>query len=737
MTTQTYLRVAVPVPLRRLFDYLPPAGVAADSLVAGLRVRVPFGKKMLIGILVERHHEKPAFRLKPVAEVLERKPLLDDKLMQLLRWAADYYCHPVGEVFAAALPVNLRKGKTTQQRPSLAWSLADPAIAPADLAQRLKAAPKQKALYAFIAAQPAAVGEARIAAVFDNWRPAVKALAEKALIVSKAIENTWAASALPRQASSFDINAEQRAAVDRLLAGLGGFNPALLYGVTGSGKTEVYLRLVEQVLARNEQVLILVPEIGLTPQLLERLQARFSSGIAVLHSGLNDGERQQAWLAARSGTAKIILGTRSAVFVPLQSPGLIIIDEEHDSSFKQAEGFRYSARDLAVKRAAMLGIPVLLGSATPSLESFNNVAAGRFELLHLSQRVGDSRLPPVYRLDMRGKRLDCGLTTTAIKAIEEEIEAGGQVLLFINRRGYAPALICGGCGWLSQCHHCDVRMTVHRAARRLRCHVCSHEARLPQACPECGADHLIPLGQGTERLEAMLAARYPAVGVVRVDRDSTRKKGAMDDIVRSIRCGEKRILIGTQMLAKGHHFPQVGTVIILDADSGLYGLDFRAQEVMAQLITQVSGRAGRAARQGKVYIQTYHPEHAFFEALEKQPYAGFARQMLQERKRTGMPPHGYLALLRVEAVDPIRVEQFINQAAQQAQALKTNALELLGPASAPLERKAGRYHMQLLIRATQRGARHGFLKTWVDQLGEIKGAGRVRWSIDVDPYDLY
>lgn len=731
MAKPVFFRVAVNVPLRRLYDYLPPPDWTPPLPLPGVRVKVPFGHKNITAVLVATHDNKPDFKLKRVEAILDKQPLLDAQLMELLLWASRYYCHPLGEVIAAALPPNLRNGKAATRRHPQVWR----ALPAGDSAVLPNNAPKQRAVYDYIAARPQGCDEPSLSAVFEVWRPTIRTLCQKGLI--EAFHRQTGNGPPLMRSPGYDLTEQQHSAVEQVRHSLNHYQSFLLHGVTGSGKTEVYLHLTQAVLAQNKQVLILVPEIGLTPQLLTHFKERLHAPIALLHSGLSHGARQDAWLAAQHGEARIIIGTRSAIFTPAPSIGLIIVDEEHDSSFKQMDGFRYSARDLAIKRASLLNIPVVLGSATPSLESFRNIKSHKFRKLCLPERTGAASLPSVYRIDMKGRVADHGLAERALRAIEDEIGSGGQVLIFLNRRGFAPTLICADCGWMSLCHHCDVRMTVHRAAGRIRCHVCSHEAMLPGACPECNSEKLISLGQGTERLEIFLSSRFPEAGVVRVDRDATRKKGALQDIIRSIRSGENKILVGTQMLAKGHHFPQVGTVIIMDADSGLYGLDFHAQERMAQLITQVSGRAGRATRHGKVYIQTYHPEHPFFENLEQKPYEIFVKDLLKERAVTGMPPYSHLVLLRVQAGEMLYVEKFIEQAARQGASLQDNTIELLGPAIAPLERKAGKYHMQLIIKSSHRRSLHHFLDQWISTLDTIKDVRRVRWSVDVDPYDLY
>ncbi len=532
------------------------------------------------------------------------------------------------------------------------------------------------------------------------------------------------------------LNSSQMAAVALVAAELDRFQVFLLEGITGSGKTEVYLRLIEAVLARGRQALVLVPEIGLTPQLLARFRERLPGPLAVLHSGLGDRERLNAWLLARAGVARVVIGTRSAVFAPLRTPGLLIVDEEHDPSFKQQEGFRYHARDLAVIRGHQLGIPVMLGSATPALESLYNVQRGRYRILNLPERVGGGSEPVIEILDMRRQPLTEGLSRPLLERIRTHLARDEQVLLFLNRRGFAPVLFCHECGWLSQCQHCDARMTLHLRQRRLICHHCGDSRPVDVACPACGSVDLRALGHGTERLEAALRREFPDIGIARMDRDSTRRRGSLESLLADIHNGECRLLIGTQMLAKGHHFPEVTLVGIVDADQGLYGIDFRASERMAQLILQVAGRAGRADKPGTVIIQTHHPDHPLLRILVSQGYPAFAAAALMERQAAALPPFAHQALLRAEAATAEQATVFLHTARALAEPI-ADGLELLGPAPAPMERRAGRYRAQLLLQAVHRQDLHHFLDLWTPRLWAQRNDHRVRWSLDVDPMELY
>jgi primosomal protein N' (replication factor Y) len=537
--------------------------------------------------------------------------------------------------------------------------------------------------------------------------------------------------------SAHTLNPAQQQAVDAVLAELDGFAPFLLDGVTGSGKTEVYLELIERVLAREQQALVLVPEIGLTPQLVTRFRQRLDTPLALLHSGLSDHERLGAWQRARSGEAGVIIGTRSAIFTPMARPGLIVVDEEHDASLKQQDGFRYSARDLAIWRARKLDIPVILGSATPSLESLLNVEQGRYRQIDLPERTGVARPPGFHVLDVRNLSLEDGLSQPLMQGMRRHLDAGDQVLLFLNRRGFAPTLMCYDCDWIAECRRCDARMTWHQHDGLLHCHHCGSQRPVDTTCPECQGSELHPLGQGTERVEQALDKHFPDVTRVRIDRDTTRRKGELDRLLEQAHAGEGRILLGTQMLAKGHHFPNVTLVGILDADHGLFSTDFRASERMAQLIVQVAGRAGRHERPGEVVIQTCHPDHPLLQLLINQGYPAFARAALAERQAAHMPPITGMALFRAEAPAADTALAFLDSVAARIQASGNSAVETWGPLPATMERRAGRYRAQLVLQSEQRGQLQRLLSSVVRQLDTAREARKVRWSVDVDPADTY
>ncbi len=547
--------------------------------------------------------------------------------------------------------------------------------------------------------------------------------------------NNFLAENLLQQHNKLSLNQEQQQAVEKISEKIHQFGVYLLHGVTGSGKTEVYWRLIERTIQASKQVLILVPEIGLTPQLSQRIQEKLSVPVVLIHSTLTEKERLKAWVDARRG-APVIIGTRSAIFTPLLRPGLIIIDEEHDLSLKQQEGFRYSARDIAIMRAQKENIPILLGSATPSLESLSNVQKQRYTQLNLPYRVGYSVMPKFNIVDVRAKSLKQGLSSALLEAIEKHLTLGQQVLLFINRRGYAPVLLCHACGWIASCKRCDARLTLHQLSASLACHHCGFTKNIDHQCPTCSSGELLHVGLGTERIETILAKHFPNTMINRIDRDTTRRKGAMALAFSNAKEGHSQILIGTQMLAKGHHFPKVTLVGVLDVDGGLFSADFRATERMAQLLVQVSGRAGREQQPGEVYLQTHQPDHPLLLKLLREGYESFAHALLKERELAKLPPFAYLALFRAESVKEQEPLNFLKQLSTEAKNLAPIQVNVLGPIPSPMEKKAGRYRAQLLLRAPDRSLLNQTLKQLLAHLAETKTTRRIRWSLDVDPLEM-
>ncbi len=728
------VQIAVPVPVRRLFDYLIPPNQPLPPL--GVRVRVPFGRRRtIVGIVAgaTAESEVPVRRLKPITRILDAEPLFASSLLGLLQWAADYYQYPVGEVFAAALPVRLRTRDATEESGRIRfWTLTGEGVGIKP--QALKRKLVQQRIVEALRVAPAGLEERALAALSARWRVAAEALIEKGWVSFQEREDLPADPT--ESASGPELTQAQATAVQVILAARG-FSTFLLYGVTGSGKTEVYLRAMAEVLARGDQVLVLVPEIGLTPQFVTRLQQRFAIPLAVLHSGLSDQERASAWLMARAGSARIVVGTRSAVFTPLPRLGLVVVDEEHDPSYKQQDGFRYSARDVAIMRASREGVPIVLGSATPSLETLKRAREGSYTALVLPARVGGAELPAIELLDMRRLPADDGLSHPLRAAIAQTLEKGEQALLFLNRRGFAPVWMCVACGWVAPCRRCDARLTLHRGSGRLRCHYCGADQALVTACPTCGVDGLHALGEGTQRVESALERFFPKARVIRIDRDSTRSKGSLQEKLEQVHRREVDILIGTQMLSKGHDFPDVTLVGVLNADQGLHSTDFRATERLVQQIVQVSGRAGRATKPGRVLIQTHHPTHPVFAVLQARSYDPFADYALAERREVGYPPYTYLALLRAESPKAQAALAFLHAARALARRLaEGSAVQVMEPVPSPMERRAGRYRAQLLVQSTERRALHALLTPWVEQLSELKAGKRVRWSLDVDPIDL-
>jgi primosomal protein N' (replication factor Y) len=718
------LRVALPVPLPSLFDYLPPA---TGQAVPGSRVLVPFGRGKAVGVVVDVAADSAIgkSRLKPAIQALDDAPLLDAELMRSLAWAADYWLGAPGEAYANALPLALREPRPLPDIRDETWALTVSGQSALDAGSRRGGS---RDLLQALVAMPLAATE--LSERLPGWRTAARRLAPAGLI-----ERVAARSVATTVTTAPALNDEQQAAVAAVASMLGQFQPFLLDGVTGSGKTEVYLALIAQALAQGRQALLLVPEIGLAPQTVRRLRERLGVPVEVLHSNLSEGDRARAWLRARNGEARVILGTRSAVFTPLPQAGILIVDEEHDGAYKQQDGFRYHARDLAVVRARALGVPVLLGSGTPSLESLANVVAGRYRGLHLRARPGALRPPQVQIVDMRAQRLEHGLSPTLLSAVADTVARGEQVLVFKNRRGYAPVLLCYQCSWHADCPRCERPMTLHVGRRQLICHHCDRRAPVPTVCPSCGATELKPQGQGTERLEEALTAQFPSVPVLRIDRETTRRRDTFEQLLDGLRNDAPAILVGTQMLAKGHDLPNLTLVAIVGVDEGLLSVDFRAGERLAQTVVQVAGRAGRAAKPGRVLLQTHHPDHPLLRQLLAQGYAAAAQELLAERRLALLPPFSHQALLRAEAHQRGHVDAFLQAA--NAALPAGHPLQVAGPMPAPMPLRAGRHRGQLLLEGDSRSALHEVLRAWQSTLFALPAARRVRWSLDVDPVDLY
>ncbi len=732
MTSEPVLRVALPVPLPRLFDYrLPGAVEAVPASPVGRRVRVPFGSRELVGWVVDAGpSEAGELELKPALAWLDESPLLQGELWESLAWLARYTHAPLGEVLATAVPATLRQGEPLPDpEPVWQWRLSEAGRSAVD---GLRRGTRTRQLAELL--KLSALSEAALQVRMERWREAARSLEKRGLVERIAAE----ADAAPAEIQTGPaLNAEQAHACGEILAARG-FAPFLLDGVTGSGKTEVYLQAIADCVARGRQALVLVPEIGLTPQTLARFRARVDVPVHVLHSGLNDNERARTWAACARGEARVIVGTRSAVFVPLPEAGLIVVDEEHDASYKQQDGIRYHARDFALVRAKALDVPVLLGSATPSLESLHNARSGRYGHLRLRQRAGNAQPPRVRVLDVRKRPLDVGLAPELMQAIGQNLEAGGQVLVFKNRRGYAPVLLCHDCGWTAHCRRCDASMTVHAAGKRLQCHHCGARQPAPLACPDCGGLALQPQGIGTERLEERLSEAFVDFPVLRIDRGTTQRKDGLALQLKRLGAAPG-ILVGTQILAKGHDLPHLTLVAVVGVDEGLFSADFRASERLAQQLIQVAGRAGRAQRPGEVWVQTHHPDHPLLNTLINGGYHAFAEADLIQREAAGFPPFAHLALLRAEAQHVEANHAFLHEAAAllREHTGTDGGISTHGPLPAPMPRRAGYHRSQVIIGAPQRRSLHRLLDAVVPLLYSLQTARRVRWSLDVDPIDLY
>mgnify|MGYP000101587178 FL=1 len=732
-TTPSYrIRVAVPVYLYDCFDYSLTAEQYHQAEV-GARVAVSFGRQNVVGVIVEKlTDEKPldlGFKLKAITELLDDSAILDAKVLSLLTWSAQYYQFPIGEVMHAALPSFLRQGKPYNLLARM-WKLID------DHAEdKLKRSEKQQDAYKILKLHPTGTSE-NILNLAGIETATLKALEKKKITQCILEAQDFKPQAMTLAQMPLTPNDEQKRAIQNILKARHSYHAFLLDGLTGSGKTEVYLQVMQEVLKQGKQVLVLVPEIGLTPQTVSRFQSRFHCHIALLHSGLNDSKRLQAWQSAQTGKASIVIGTRSAIYTPLPHLGLIVLDEEHDLSFKQQEGFRYHARDVALYRAHLENCPIILGSATPSIDSYALVEQGKMTRLELDQRAGVAVMPKMHVIDLKVAQKQNGISQQLIHEVQKRLDKKEQVLIFLNRRGYAPVLICESCGWQAKCPHCDANFTVHRQPyQHLHCHHCGTIHRMPEHCPQCQHSELKPIGLGTAKVEENLQALFPNFDVIRVDRDSTSRVGSWQKIYNKIQKSEPIILLGTQMLAKGHHFPYVTLVAILDIDSGLLSVDFRATERTAQLIIQVAGRAGRGEKKGEVYLQTLRPDHPLLNTLLESGYRSFAKQTLKERKAAWMPPYRYAALLRCESKDQELNQSFLQEHAQVLRQASENSIDIWGPIPAPMERKAGRYQAHMVLLSKDRARMHFYIRQWWQNVWHNKPHG-MKLSLDIDPQEL-
>jgi len=722
----TIYQIALPIPKRQLFDYL----CEDSTLQVGIRVSVPFGPRSLVGIVMAKVDESEhQSKLKTIKGALDTTPVLDETLLYLCQWLSQYYHHPIGEVVHAALPVALRKGVSSLPKPTEYLLLSE--NIPADAHESMQRAKKQLMLFDTlqIAAQP-------ISKLKQHFSTAViNALIEKTVAVKRQItevpETDWLQTLTLAERPIPNI--QQSLAITTISNKIGSYAAFLIEGVTGSGKTEVYLQAIEEVLKKQQQVLILVPEIGLTPQTVSRFENRFGLPVGVLHSNLTDNERLLVWQKSKSAALPMLIGTRSAIFTPMPNLGMIIVDEEHDVSYKQQDGLRYNARDLAVIRARRQQVPLVLGSATPCLETLNNALHGKYQHLELTERAGNAVHARQNLLDITNQPLQSGIAQGMLDRMETHLKAGSQVMIFINRRGYAPALLCHQCGFVEECKRCNKPYTVHKSLNKIQCHYCGGAKPIPSCCSYCNSQDISAQGVGTEQLEISLTNYFPQYSSVRIDSDSARGKAKLNRLLDDINKGKHAILIGTQILSKGHHFPNVTLVVILDADGALFSADYRAAEHLAQLITQLSGRAGRADKPGEMWLQTHQPGHPLLQDLVHNGYAHFARYALLERKEANLPPYSFQGLFRAEATQANLAFEFLSEVAML---IRDNNIRILGPVPALMEKRQGRYRMQLLLQATDRRTINQSIARQINTIENHPLARKVRWSIDIDPQDF-
>ena len=725
--------VLVPIPVLEKFSYLPAKGSRVLPK-PGSRVLIPFGRRTLVGIVwkISKLDKSDKRKYKHIKEILDDSPLLDTNALKLAEWSSRYYHYPLGEIISYFFPPSLRKGEEAKFRQAKYLELTSRGEF-LDM-KSLEKAPAQKKLITLL--QEKHEVSIKSLKAFGISSVSVKSLIDKGLIRSFSRELSPYKQLDDKKSLSLKkLNKEQLLAVSKINAAQDKNTTFLLDGITGSGKTEVYLQAIKEIVCQGKQALILIPEIGLAPQAEERFRDYFGDRVMSFHSAKNDREKLDAWLGAAKGLVDIIIGTRSSVFLPMKKLGIIVVDEEHDLSFKQMDKFRYSARDMALYRAKLEKIPVILASATPSLETLKNAKDVKFETLRLNRRATGASLPNINAIDLRGKELNEGMSNHLLEATESELEKGNQVLIFLNRRGYASSLICKSCGWISNCDRCDALMTVHKKPLKLQCHHCEAQKEFPDACPKCSSKDFLQYGYGTERIEEYLQVRFPKFKTLRIDSDSTRKKESLTGYFDLIKKGEPMILLGTQLLAKGHHFPNVTLVGILDADSGLFSADFRGSERVAQLMTQVSGRAGREEKPGQVIIQSYCPDHPQIEEIINGTYQTFAQRLLEERRASKTPPYSFQVKVYAESPKSIVSRDFIRSLINRISIDNSLSkdLRIVGPLPSLMEKKSGVYRWELNIFSKNRSQLHKYLDLVQSKLYSPSISKQVRWSIDVDP----
>lgn len=730
MSHANIIEVALPVPLNRTFDYIVDKNI---NVQIGMRVTVPFGKRTLTGVIwqVKTQSQHETTKLKAIKAVIDDTPILDEQTIKLCTWASRYYHHPVGEVITNALPSLLRKDTPAELPQKRLWQLTE--LGQSISSDSLKRAKKQAKALALLHESKQITDETLKAHSLSL--ATLKQLHQKGWVTETLVDESPHLKTHAVQ-SPLTLNYQQHHAVDTLSSALGSYQTFLLEGITGSGKTEVYLQVIEQVIKAEKQVLILVPEIGLTPQMIERFEQRFGNHIAISHSKVSDRARLNTWLKAKRGHHNIVIGTRSAIFTPFKSLGLIIIDEEHDLSYKQQDGFRYSCRDIAIVKAQQHDVPVILGSATPSLESLYNAQTGKSIKLKLTERAGNATPPDIHIIDSRNTKARDVFAPKTLETINQHIARGHQVLFFLNQRGFSPVFMCHACGTIVRCRHCDANMVLHQNPPKLKCHHCDATQIIPKKCGHCAHQELSSVGVGSQQLEHKLTELFPQQPALRVDKDSTQKKGEFEAMLEQIHSGEVKLLIGTQMIAKGHHFPNVTLVVILNVDTGLFSIDYRATERLGQLITQVAGRAGRAEHKGEVLIQTHHPQHQALRTLIESGYGVFAETLLQERQAVGLPPYSHQILLKAEAHSPSKALNFLHHLKTITPVNKTKAIDVWGPIPAFMEKRAGKFRAQLSLQHAGRAELHNHLNQLLHAIEQQPDKASIRLYIDVDPQEV-
>ncbi len=746
------VQIAVPVPLRRCFDY-----TTNDVITIGSRILVSFGKRKLMGILVSSNPTTiPVQKLKPVLCHLDERSVFSNSMFELVRWSAQYYHCPIGEAFSAALPAKLR----TQD------SYTDPTVEPhyrimpnlsdEQINSKLSRSPKQREAWELLMGFALTTGlvagvehnsldngcwvsQSEILQSLPGSQPVFKRLIEKQLIEIRQKPSFWTQPG-GKSDDRVVLTPEQRSATKKIIDSQGQFAPFLLNGITGSGKTEVYLNAAEYMIEKGLQVLVLVPEISLTPQLINRFMARLGNRVCAVHSSLTDQERYTTWWRANQGETSVVLGTRSAVFTPLKNPGLIIIDEEHDISYKQQDGFRYHARDVAIKRASIENIPIVLGSATPSMESIYNQENHRYQSLVLTHRAGQSSLPVTDMVDLKTQPMHDGVSLSLFEAVRDRIQRQEQSILYINRRGFAPVIQCGQCGWQALCSRCDSHLIYHQTTHKFRCHHCNSRKPSEKTCPKCQSI-LFFAGFGTQRIEESLRSRFPEARISRLDRDEVTTQRKLEEELEKIAHHQVDIIIGTQLITKGHDFPKVTLVGVINSDQGLHSIDFRSTEYLFQQLVQVSGRAGRGDLTGRVLIQTAYPDNTYLDFIKNQDFTRFSQYCLGERKAAQLPPYSHIALWRSESTNDGDSLRFLQNAKAIGEKLiiqmKLEGISVMDAVHSPMEKLAGRYRAQLLVRSSIRRNLHLLLNQWIHQIEHSRSVNRVRWSLDIDPMEMF